>query len=415
MDRSYPDKYVPASRFELDGPSRGLLERMQAIPTGKLTAFNVTSYTQEVMEYISEVIGHPSQLLHEQIPQWDVMYRDLWTPVLRWYTANTDQENAELVYKSYLVTHKIMVKEGFIDRIGPEAAYQLAEKYVDAIESPWIPMFIEWDIQGRKQYVVSQGLSEKLKKTVLKGYPSKSFKLPYWSFYIDLRTYGKFGQWGLEGAIVRSVWGGEAFQIALIVDKDTGEFPRMIQIDAGFETLEEALEAAFSRGKLYKTEAEVHPELREKYKDGQIFKDVAKDWRELFSYIVNVVLYATMPDCESEFQYYDPRYEKTLKKLRKHSKGSQKHQKAKAKLGKIDRAGYDYLGGSIRVDRSVDRESSRESQETGRKLTVRSLVSGHWRDQPCGVGLKDRKRIWIEPFWRGPEGVPITQRTHSLK
>ena len=393
MEKSYPDRYVPASLFELDGPSRGLLEKMQAVPTGKLTPFNVSSYTQDVMEYISEVIGHPSQLLHEQLPEWDSAYRSLWTPVLRWYYANTDIENADKVYKSYIVIRNIMVSDGFKDRLGLGGAHQLAEEYSDAVESPWIRIFIWWDVQGRKQYIVSRGLCAKLRKTVLKGYPTESFKLPYDSIYIDLRSYGEFAGYDLTGCIVW--YEGETFKIILATEGESAKFPRIVQVELKYETLEAALEANFQ--------------------EFSVYDEVVQDWRALFSYIVNVVLYATMPDCESEFQYYDPRYEKTLKKLRKHPKGSQKHQKAKAKLGKIDRAGYDYLGGSIRVDRSGGRESSGVSQETGRKITVRTLVSGHWRDQPCGAGLKDRKRIWIEPFWRGPEGVPITHRPHSLK
>lgn len=46
---------------------------------------------------------------------------------------------------------------------------------------------------------------------------------------------------------------------------------------------------------------------------------------------------------------------------------------------------------------------------TGRKLTVRSVVSGHPRLQPCGPGRKDRKLIWINPFIRGPEGAPLVE------
>jgi hypothetical protein len=40
-------------------------------------------------------------------------------------------------------------------------------------------------------------------------------------------------------------------------------------------------------------------------------------------------------------------------------------------------------------------------------LTVQTLVCGHWRHQPHGPGNQQRKVIWIEPFWRGPEDKPI--------
>lgn len=41
----------------------------------------------------------------------------------------------------------------------------------------------------------------------------------------------------------------------------------------------------------------------------------------------------------------------------------------------------------------------------GWKLRMRHVVRGHWRNQPVGVGHKDVKRIFIEPYWRGPEGA----------
>lgn len=51
---------------------------------------------------------------------------------------------------------------------------------------------------------------------------------------------------------------------------------------------------------------------------------------------------------------------------------------------------------------------------TGRKVNVQTLVRGHWKQQPCGPGGKDRKWIAIEPYWRGPEDAPIVDRSHKL-
>ena len=51
----------------------------------------------------------------------------------------------------------------------------------------------------------------------------------------------------------------------------------------------------------------------------------------------------------------------------------------------------------------------------GSKLTVQCVVTGHWRNQACGKGMQDRKRIFIEPYWRGPEDAPIAVRPHKLK
>jgi len=46
--------------------------------------------------------------------------------------------------------------------------------------------------------------------------------------------------------------------------------------------------------------------------------------------------------------------------------------------------------------------------------TVQTLVRGHWKQQPHGVGRLERKFIHIEPHWRGPEDAPIAVRPHVL-
>lgn len=51
----------------------------------------------------------------------------------------------------------------------------------------------------------------------------------------------------------------------------------------------------------------------------------------------------------------------------------------------------------------------------GRAVTVQSLVHGHWKAQPYGPELALRKRIHVEPYWRGPEDAPLALRPHRLR
>lgn len=44
--------------------------------------------------------------------------------------------------------------------------------------------------------------------------------------------------------------------------------------------------------------------------------------------------------------------------------------------------------------------------------SVQCLVRGHWKHQPCGKGSEERKYIFVEPYWRGPEDAPIAMRKH---
>lgn len=48
------------------------------------------------------------------------------------------------------------------------------------------------------------------------------------------------------------------------------------------------------------------------------------------------------------------------------------------------------------------------------KIKSRFVVRGHWRDQPCGPSMSDRKRIWIRPFWKGPVDGPGLVRKYEV-
>jgi hypothetical protein len=43
-----------------------------------------------------------------------------------------------------------------------------------------------------------------------------------------------------------------------------------------------------------------------------------------------------------------------------------------------------------------------------RRITVRYLVSGHWRNQAYGPGRQYRRPKWISSHWRGPDDGPIS-------
>ena len=46
--------------------------------------------------------------------------------------------------------------------------------------------------------------------------------------------------------------------------------------------------------------------------------------------------------------------------------------------------------------------------------SVQSVVTGHWKMQVYGAGRTLRKRIFVQPYWRGPEDAPIALRPHKL-
>lgn len=54
---------------------------------------------------------------------------------------------------------------------------------------------------------------------------------------------------------------------------------------------------------------------------------------------------------------------------------------------------------------------SRGQGESQVEWTRRWVVKGHWRWQAHGEGRKERKRIWIAPFIKGPEDAPLIAST----
>lgn len=74
------------------------------------------------------------------------------------------------------------------------------------------------------------------------------------------------------------------------------------------------------------------------------------------------------------------------------------------------------LGRAVTVDaRGYVSEYLSGSRGERGPVNVRSWVRGHWKQQPCGVGHKERKFIQIEPYPRGPENAPQVVRPHVLK
>jgi hypothetical protein len=47
----------------------------------------------------------------------------------------------------------------------------------------------------------------------------------------------------------------------------------------------------------------------------------------------------------------------------------------------------------------------------------RWVVRGHWRWQSYGPGRTERRRIWISPFIKGPDGAPlvVSEKVYDLR
>jgi hypothetical protein len=49
----------------------------------------------------------------------------------------------------------------------------------------------------------------------------------------------------------------------------------------------------------------------------------------------------------------------------------------------------------------------------GWSLRQKHIVRGHWKLQRSGEGGRERKRIFVEPYWRGPDGTEAWERVYD--
>lgn len=79
------------------------------------------------------------------------------------------------------------------------------------------------------------------------------------------------------------------------------------------------------------------------------------------------------------------------------------------------------VGDNIRLNnlkelRDLSRETSRGGQRPpGWTLRSRSTVRGHWKQQAHGPGRALRKRVFVQPYWRGPEAAEALLRAYEVK
>lgn len=74
------------------------------------------------------------------------------------------------------------------------------------------------------------------------------------------------------------------------------------------------------------------------------------------------------------------------------------------------------IGQSVKVDPRVRAAATAAAAGSSAKApAIAHIVRGHFRDQACGKERKERKRIYISPFWRGEESGATTERRYEVR
>lgn len=51
----------------------------------------------------------------------------------------------------------------------------------------------------------------------------------------------------------------------------------------------------------------------------------------------------------------------------------------------------------------------------GWRVQARHSVRGHWKQQAFGTGRQERKRLFVQPYWRGPEAGQALSKTYAVE
>jgi hypothetical protein len=116
---------------------------------------------------------------------------------------------------------------------------------------------------------------------------------------------------------------------------------------------------------------------------------------DLLHVVFNAVLYATSASGQ-------PQLKASPRKGNKTSSGSSSVYSSEEVF---------FLPGSIPISQ-VRRLQELSRVPSGRKLTHRFMVRGHWR-RPAR-SWKDQRVRWIEPYWKGPDLAAIIEKTYKM-
>ncbi len=71
------------------------------------------------------------------------------------------------------------------------------------------------------------------------------------------------------------------------------------------------------------------------------------------------------------------------------------------------------LGKGLAIDKRLEQAMHQGGGLT--RLKFKHIVRGHWRNQACGVGMSERRVMWIQPYWKGPDVDAAWSHAYNLR
>lgn len=297
-----------------------------------------------------------------------------------------------------------------------------------------------WEKCGKKTYTITTNLTEALRATKLSKYPADLLRSPHAGVYIEFPTNAFFSVANADD-VTPSVTGHVTLPVegvylleddavedtrlwrVIIISRYTDKPSTSVQVNHFYiplingASVDECLDVAIA---LMKGEKKLHLTVKGTDKITNIGGNYKVSWDkkvidssiEIFKFVMNVVIYVTRSDADTTFVHISPEYASYKERMLKAQ--GKKREEIKQRMRGLNPDVRILLGKDYVIKR-WDGEAKVAGEATGRHITVRTLVSGHWRNQVCGVGGLDRKTIWIEPHWRGPEAAPLTEKRAVVK
>lgn len=275
------------------------------------------------------------------------------------------------------------------------------------------------EISGHKVYEVSPGLAERLIHTELRGLTSNDLKLPYRSIYVcipehertSLKLFNEQTGWhNLEGFFLTEDLVGNdpsnPVRTWRFMFCGLSKDPNDAYNDALFHFSVELPDD--------KTVVQILDDEQGRVDNSDLISDPnAKsifrvEWRKLFDWAMNVVMYSTWPDIDVEHFIANDEARALWNRIQKLPKGKKKDE-LKQRFKKIRPSERIRLGRNCPI--FEDNVSDTHEVATRR---VRTLVSGFWMRQAYGENRSLRKWRYQPPYWRNRESPIESNPVHVL-
>lgn len=266
-------------------------------------------------------------------------------------------------------------------------------------------------LDGEKVYEIAPALAQRLAHTDVRGVDCANVKLPFRTIALKVPPESGFD---IHEVIIHEApprdWVPNSARQALSAEDSTMRglyevFPDTLPRCFGFygsrsNSVDDVVWSTFW------LPDGMHIDVANAKQMGAVGQDI--DVARFTTFCMNAILYLTWPDANEEFEErYGSEYRLARSRL-SHLSGYKK-ERLKAQMRGMYPDRRIYVGAKVPF-----MEAQSVSGGAGNPLIVRTLVAGHWKQQPCGPKQSERKLIRVEPYWRGPLDAPIENNVRKV-